>query len=184
MGPTAAAPSSGRLAIALLAGALVAVALGTYGQVHEPTGQPLVTFGFSSMIGMKATFTSLVAIGALVQLGLALRMYGRIGSGPAPRWVGPTHRTVGIVTVLLSLPVAAHCLWALGLQTFDTRVVAHSLLGCLFYGAFVSKVLGLRLPGVPSGAIPWLGGTVFAIIVALWATSSLWFYTTVEFPGL
>lgn len=181
--PTPPTPTGRRLALVLMAGALVVVALGTFGQVHEPTGRPLLTFGFSSMIGMKATFTSIVAVGAVAQLVLALRMYGRVGAGQAPGWVGPAHRSVGILTVLVSLPVAAHCLWALGLQSGDTRVLVHSLLGCLFYGAFVSKVLGLRLPGVPAAAIPWLGGSVFAIIVALWVTSSLWFYTTVEFPG-
>lgn len=175
-------PSSTRLLLVLPVGGLVAVGLGTYAQVHTPTGQALATFGFSGMINMKVAFTSLVLIGGLTQLVLALWMYGRFATS-APSWVGAAHRVVGLATVLVSLPVAAHCLWSLGFQTFDTRVLAHSLLGCVFYGAFVSKVLGLRLPNVPSAAIPWLGGAVFTVLVAVWATSSLWFYTTVDFPG-
>jgi hypothetical protein len=30
--------------------------------------------------------------------------------------------------------------------------------------------------------LPLAGGTVFALLVALWLTSSLWFFDTVGFP--
>ena len=42
-----------RLAIGLLAGAGVAVALGVYGSVHDPTGRSLVTLFFSATINLK-----------------------------------------------------------------------------------------------------------------------------------
>jgi hypothetical protein len=178
------AATSSRLALVLLAGGLVALTLGVVGRVHTPTGTPLLTFGFSSPIAMKATLTSVAALLAVVQVTLALRMYGRFGAGPAPRWVGPAHRVVGASVLLVTLPVAAHCLWALGFQSYDTRVLVHSLLGCALYGAYVAKVLAVEVPGVPSRALPWLGGTLFAVVSGLWLSASLWYYTNVGFPGL
>ncbi len=56
-------------------------------------------------------------------------------------------------------------------------MLAHSLLGCVFYGVFVTKMLTLRSRHVPSWALPWLGGTLATILLALWLTSSLWFFT-------
>jgi hypothetical protein len=28
-----------------------------------------------------------------------------------------------------------------------------------------------------------MGGTLFAVLTGIWVTSSLWFFTNVEFPG-
>ena len=86
------------------------------------------------------------------------------------------HRTSGVAAVIVSAPVAFHCLWSFGFETYVTRAWVHSLLGCLFYGAFVAKILALKMPRMPSWALPVLGGAVFAAIVGLWLTSSLWFF--------
>ena len=47
-------PSRGRFALALLAGALVALSLGIYGRAHDPTGDSLVTMFFTQTITLKA----------------------------------------------------------------------------------------------------------------------------------
>ena len=94
------------------------------------------------------------------------------------------HRWTGTAAFLVSLPVAYHCLWSLGFQTTSTRVVIHSLLGCAFYGAFTTKMLALRIDGLPSRALPVIGGGLFALLTGLWLTSALWFFTTVGFPGV
>ena len=65
----------------------------------------------------------------------------------------------------------------------NVRILAHSLLGCFFYGAFAAKVLIVRNRSLPGWALPWVGGLVFTTVVALWLTSSFWFFTNVEFPG-
>ena len=57
-------------------------------------------------------------------------------------------------------------------------VLAHSLLGCLFFGAFTTKMLALRLRSVPGWALPLLGGLLFSALAGLWLTSALWFFTT------
>lgn len=60
--------------------------------------------------------------------------------GGASAWVPAAHRRLGTVAFLLTLPVAYHCLWALGFCDTDTPVLAHSIRGCAFYGAFVTKM--------------------------------------------
>jgi hypothetical protein len=179
----AGSPPRARILVPLVAGAAVAVALGAYGSQHTPTGRAITTFGFSGLLNAKAWLTTGAAALALFQLGSALRLYGRLGSGPAPSWVSSAHRVSGALAVALTVPVAYHCLWALGFSTFDARTLVHSLLGCVFYGAFVAKMLTLRLAGLPGWALPVFGGLVFASLMGLWLSASLWFFRTVGFPA-
>ena len=163
----------------LLVGAAVSLTLGVYGNVHNPTGRAITTLGFSDVLHMKAWLTTVVAVLAVVQLLSALRIFGHLGSGRTPHWVNLLHRTSGTVAVVVSAPVAFSCLWSLGFQTLNTRTTVHSLLGCLFYGAFVAKLLALKMPRMPRWALPVLGGLVFSVIVGLWLTSALWFFRNV-----
>ena len=94
-----------------------------------------------------------------------------------PDWVGPVHRWSGTIAFVVSLPVAFHCLWALGFESGDARVLVHSVAGCVFYGAYAAKMLGLRTRSAPRWALPVLGGCVFTLIVVLWLTSALWLFT-------
>jgi len=168
-------------AAAVAAGASVSVALGVYGARHQPTGEAIFTLGFGSMIAMKVWLALVVGALALVQLVSALWIYGRLGR-PAGRAVTRTHRLSGTTAILVSLPVAYHCLWSLGFQTYDTRVLAHSLFGCVFYGAFVTKILALRTRNSPGWLLPLAGGLVFSAIVIVVLTSSIWFLGTTGLP--
>jgi hypothetical protein len=158
-------------------GSLVAVGLGAYGRLHEPTFVALNVAGFSSGTAAKAWLATAAFLLALVQLGSALLMYGRIPRVTAPSWTGALHRWSGRVAVLVTVPVAVHCLYALGFQYGEPRVLVHSLCGCLFYGAFTAKMLVLTRPGTPRWSLPVLGGLVFTLLVALWLTSSVWYFT-------
>ena len=166
--------SAGYAFVALLAGAAVAVALGVYGREHTPTGEAIVTFGFGGLASMKVWLSVIVAVLGAVQLTTALWMYGYLGLS-APNGVGVVHRSSGALAVLVSLPVAYHCLWSLGFQSGSFRVLAHSVLGCTFYGAFVTKMLIVRDDSAPARALPIAGGVLFAVLVLLWYTSALWF---------
>lgn len=168
--------------VPLLVGCAVSLALGVYGNVHTPTGETIYTFGFSGMINMKVWLTTVAALLGIFQLLSALRLYGRIGSGAAPRWLGRAHRTSGLVAVVVSAPVAFQCLWAFGFDTFNTRTLIHSVLGCAFYGAFVAKMLTLRMRRLPGWALPVFGGLTFAFLIAIWFTSAFWFFRNVGFP--
>ena len=172
-----------RVLIPLLAGAAVAVTLGMYGRLHQATGESVYTGPFSSVFAMKSWLATVVAVLAIWQAISALWMYGRLGHRAAPAWVRQVHRVTGAVTFLVSVPVAYSCLWALGFQDYSPRVLIHSLLGCLLYGIFVTKMLALRLPGVPDRFIPVAGGLLFTTVIALWFTSSWWYFTNVGFPA-
>jgi hypothetical protein len=176
--------SAGPLTAAFLLGAAVAIGLGVYGRLHDPTFTPLFTLGFSGMLQMKAWLSTAVVVFAVVQLLSALWMWGRLpGAGDAPGWITPLHRWSGTIAFVVSLPVAFHCLWALGFEYGDVRVLVHSIAGCLFYGAFATKMLGLRLHALPRWALPVLGGLLFTLIIVLWLTSALWLFTRPGVPA-
>src|SRR3954449_8538317 len=145
---SAARPASPRLIVAILAGAAVALALGVYGHVHDPSQKLVFTLFFTSTISMKVWFATVAVAFALVQVGTAVWLYGKLPWKPAS-WTGDVHRVSGRLAFLFSLPVAYHCLWSLGFQDTDARVLVHSLFGCLVYGAFAAKVLIVRSPKLP-----------------------------------
>lgn len=168
----------GPVLIALAIGSLVSVAIGVYGGLHDPTGQAFNLAGFSSGLHAKAWLTSAVFALAIVQVISALAMWGKLpGTKGGGKVSGVLHRWSGRLAVVVSLPVAAHCLYALGFQGFDTRVLVHSLLGCFFYGIFVCKMLVLTRDDGPGWLLPVVGGAVFTGLTGLWLTSSLWFFT-------
>lgn len=169
-----------------MAGALVAVALGVYGNVHDPTGQKLFTLVFTATLNMKAWLATIAILLAVFQLLSALRIYGKV-SWPAtvPSWFGDAHRLSGTLAFFVSLPVAYHCLWSLGFRsdTSDMRTYVHSIAGCFFYGAFATKIVAVRSHRMPGWALPVIGGSVFASLVIVWLTSSLWFFDNAGFPS-
>lgn len=183
--PAARTRRVGPLLAAAAIGAAMSITLGVYGRVHTPTGDPIVTFGFPAVLPMKAWFASIAFALALGQGTTAAWMWGKLpGAGSAPPWAAPLHRWLGTLAFLFTLPVAYHCLWSLGFQTSSPRVIAHSLFGTLFYGAFTTKLLVLRAHGLPGWALPIVGGTLVTLLVGLWLTSSLWFFITVGYPGV
>ncbi|TMR19926.1 hypothetical protein ETD86_19470 [Nonomuraea turkmeniaca] len=169
-------PSSLLLLLPLAWGALVAVTIGVYGGMHQPTGHAVSIAGFSGPMPMKAWMTTGALVLALIQIFSALVMWGRIPLN-MPR-IDVLHRWSGRLAFLLTLPVAFHCLYALGSRYDSPRVMIHSIVGCFFYGIFTTKMLALPRRGIPSWAFAVLGGLAFTALVVLWLTSSLWFLTT------
>jgi hypothetical protein len=86
-------------------------------------------------------------------------MYGKISIFGGAPWLGTVHRWSGRLAFIASIPVALHCLYALGFGDYNTRVLVHSLLGCFFF----------------------FGGLVFTALSGLFVTSALWFFTTSGF---
>ena len=171
------------LTLALLLGAGVALTIGVYARLHQPAGRPLFLLGFSGMLQLKTWLSTAALLLVVVQLTTALWMWGRLpGVGSAPRRLPQLHRWSGSVAFVLTLPVALHCVWSLGLVTTTPRVLVHGLVGCCFYGAYAAKMLGLRLRGLPGWALPVLGGTLFSAFVLVWLTSALWFFTRSGVP--
>jgi hypothetical protein len=149
-----------------------------YGRAHTPTGYAVGLAGFSGAQAMKSWLTTGTLLLAIVQIVSALVMYGKIRGVQGPSWIGALHRWSGRAAFLLSVPIAFHCLYALGAQFDVPRVLIHSLLGTFFYGVFVAKMLSLTKKNLPGWVLPVLGGLAFTALTGLWLTSSFWFFTT------
>jgi hypothetical protein len=170
-------PSGTKIApvvVAFAIGTAVSIGLGVYGRLHSPTGYAVNISGFSSGPAAKAALASIVMVLAIVQTVTAMAIYGRIPLRGA--WLNPVHRWSGRLAILISVPVAVHCLYALGFQAYDGRVIAHSIFGCFLYGAFVFKMLILTRDDSPGWALPLAGGLVLSGLTALWITAVLYFF--------
>jgi hypothetical protein len=176
-------PVATRLILAALLGAAVALTLGIYSNVHDPANDLGITLGFTNTITMKVWLATLALAFAALQALSALWMYGRLPLSSPPQWIGTAHRISGRLAFLVSLPVAYHCLYQLGFQHSNARVLAHSVLGCLFYGAFASKIVIVRSHKLPAAALPIAGGLTFALLVCVWLTSGLWYIDKSGFPS-
>ena len=145
----------------------------------------------TSLFGQSAADTfelkSWLATGVLAfaafQLYSALWIYGRL-PWRKPRWIGPVHRVTGYATIVLSLPIAYHCLLAYGFRDFDRRTLVHSIAGCFFYGAFAAKLIVVRSKRLPGWALPVAGGTLVTLVVVLWYSAALWYFNNFDSPGL
>ncbi|WP_051829751.1 DUF6529 family protein [Streptomyces pyridomyceticus] len=157
-----------------------------YGRAHTPDyASSLFGRRFDDANLLKAQLgTALLGL-ALVQLLLALWMYGRLpGLRAAPRPVRTGHRLVGLGAFLLSLPIAYHCINAYGVQLTDSRIALHSFSGCFLYGAFVTKVIVVRHHRLPGWALPVAGGALIVLIALLWYSAALWRLNGHHVPGL
>jgi hypothetical protein len=175
--PVQPATSARLLVVPALVGSLVALTLGIYGRLHSPTGVAVDVVGFSSPATVKAWLASTAVAFALVQLGSSLVMYGKVPGITAPSWIGGLHKWSGRIAFIFTVPVAVHCLYALGFQSFNTRVLLHSIAGCLFFGAFTVKMLALTRRGMPDWVLPVVGGLVFTLLIVLWFSSAFWFFS-------
>jgi hypothetical protein len=175
--PQSTSSGAARLVIPSLIGALVALTLGIYGHIHHPTGIAVNLAGFSGPQSAKSWLATGAIIAAVIQVISALVMYGKIKI-QAPSWIGGLHRWSGRIAFLLAVPVAVHCLYALGFQSYSTRVLIHSLLGCAFFGAFTVKMLVLPKKDMPGWLLPTLGGLAFTALTGVWLTSAFWFFST------
>src|SRR5436309_15520327 len=104
--PAEPARTSHRLIAALLLGAAVALALGVYGNVHDPSQKLVFTLFFSSTIAMKVWFATVALAFAVIQLTSALWMYGKLPVPSPPAGLAGVHRISGRLALIFSLPVA------------------------------------------------------------------------------
>lgn len=137
---------------------------------------PFFHLFFSDTLHMKAWLATGAITLALFQVLSAARLFELFQWAPSGRFWGRMHRISGYLAILLTLPVAYHCIFLLGFDTTSPRVAIHSVLGSAFYGAFLVKVILVRSGGLPGWALPVAGGLLFAILVGLWLTSSLYFF--------
>jgi len=166
------------LVLPLVLFAFVALTVGFVARktVRQPYETPFSHLFFSDTLHMKAWLITAALLLALGQLLTASRIYGVLRFPPKGRFYNLVHRWSGRIAVLLTLPVAYHCIFLLGFGTDDTRVTIHSLLGSCLYGAFLAKVFVVRSNGFPGWALPLGGGALFSVLLGLWLTSAFWFF--------
>ncbi len=162
------------LAVPLLAFALFSLTAGLLAR-HQPRSKGYFRLFFSDPVHLKAGFASAAVALACFQLFSAAWIFRKL-PWARPRWIGRAHRWSGRLALLCTLPVAYHCIFKLGFQRPDGRVLAHSLLGCAVYGAFAAKVTIVRLHRFAAPVLPLAGGLLFAVLVGVWYTSSVWLY--------
>jgi hypothetical protein len=163
----------------LLAFALVSLLAGFLAKAYADTGASgYFDLFFTDTIHMKAWLASAAAALGLFQLFTAAWIFRKL-PWPKPAWVNPAHRWSGRLAFVATLPVAYHCIFKLGFESGSDRVLWHSLLGSAFFGAFAAKVTIVRLKRFPTPVLPVAGGLLFAVLVAVWYTSALWFFRLV-----
>jgi Family of unknown function (DUF6529) len=180
--PRAGSSRSRALLVVLLA---LGVALGVFAWARAITPDYTARlFGQSASdtFPLKSWMASGVAALALFQLFSALWIYGELGPARRPRWLGTAHRLSGAAAILISLPIARHCLLAYGFRSLDARTLIHSAAGCFFYGAVAAKLTAVRSRRLPGIALPIAGGTLVTLVAALWYTSALWYFNGFELP--
>lgn len=174
MAEAAATRSYRWLAAPLLAFALFSLTAGLLAK-HDPRSKGYFQLFFSDPIHLKAGFATAAAVLACFQLFTAAWIFRKL-PWDKPPWVNPVHRFSGVLALVFTLPVAYHCIFKLGFQDPGTRVLAHSLLGCAFYGAYAAKVTIVRLHRFPRPVLPIAGGLLFAILIGVWYSSAFWLY--------
>ncbi|MFI6122657.1 DUF6529 family protein [Streptomyces sp. NPDC051064] len=138
----------------------------------------------TAAVDLKARLSTALLGLTLIQLGLALWMYGRVpGARSAPRSVPLGHRVLGFLIFLFSLPIAYHCLVTYGIETTSPRVTIHSFAGCALYGAFVAKVIAVRSRRLPGWLLPAMGALLVLGVALLWYTAALWALNGDSAPG-
>jgi len=174
---------------AFAVGAVVALLVGVFGKVHDPTLSGTTTLGFKTVIDMKVVITTVIGVLVVLQIIGALWIYGKLGIR-VPSWLGTVHRIIGTTALLLSIFVAYHCLWALGLESgtlkdgakVGTRTVVHGVLGCAVFGAVVVKVVAVRSRRAPGWFLPVAGGLLFALLIVVVLTSAGWYINAKGWP--
>jgi len=167
------------LAVPLLVFALIALTVGLVARrtVREPYATPFFHPFFRDTLSMKAWLVTAAVVLACGQLLTAARIYALLRFPPRGRFYHAVHRWSGRAAILLTLPVAYHCIFLLGFGIHNLRVLIHSLLGSALYGAVVAKVLIVRSTRFAPWVLPVAGGLLFSILLGLWLTSAFWLFT-------
>ena len=167
----------------LVAAAIVTAALAVFGVEHTPD-YSFSLFGTGvGAISLKSKVATAVLGLALVQLLLALWMYGRLpATGVAPQ---PVRRTTGCSDRLFLSPA--------GRSALHVRVRGADHMPAQGDGALVGWVLLLRCvrcqgptgteSPAPAGSSGCSGGGLITIVGVLWYSSALWFFDDYHLPG-
>jgi Family of unknown function (DUF6529) len=172
-------PNSAWLAVPLVVFALIMLTVAVVARqtVREAYTTPFFHPFFTDTLHMKTWLVTAAVALACGQLLTAARIYELLRFPTKGRFYHSVHRWSGRAAILLTLPAAYHCIFLLGFGTDSPRILIHSLLGSALYGSVVAKVLIVRSTRFAPWVLPVAGGLLFSILLGLWLTSALWFFT-------
>src|SRR2546428_5547613 len=125
------------LAIPLVVFALITLTVGLVARqtVRAPYSTPFFHLFFRDVLQMKAWLVTAAVVLACGQLLTAARIYEVLRFPPKGRFYHGVHRWSGRAAIVLTLPVAYHCIFLLGFGANSPRGLIHSLLWAALYGA-------------------------------------------------
>jgi hypothetical protein len=171
------------LFIPLLAGLVVAETLGLLARelVVSPGAYPGPWYRlfFQDTLHLKVWLATAALGLAVTQLFTAAWIFRKL-PWRRPRGINLVHRWTGRAAFIVTIPVAYHCIFKLGFQSYDRRLVIHSFFGVAFYGAFTAKVLIVRMHRFPGWLLPLAGSLLFVTLLGAWYESAFWFFRTVD----
>lgn len=163
------------LALALLVLAIVAMTIGLVARAMREPYQAADLHAFvSDPFRTRVCLSTVAVLLAMGQLLSASRIRQVLRLPPEGRLSGLVRRRSGRAAVLVTLPVAYHCIFLLGFGIYEGRTYAYSLLGSLVYGTVLGKVFLVRSSGFRGWALPVAWGALFSILLGLWFLSSFW----------
>jgi hypothetical protein len=167
------------LAAPLLVGAVVSLTLGVLARSVAALRPPAPTYHlfFSDVLHFKVWLSTAALALGLGQVVTASRIYGVLRAHRQGRVYQVVHRWSGWLAIGLTLPVAYHCLFLLGVHAIDARILTHAALGCFFYGVFAGKLILVHGRRYPGWALPIAGSLLFTALLGLWLASALWFFS-------
>src|SRR5262245_49860587 len=106
--------------------AIIALTVGLVatGTVPEPYATPFFHLFFRGVLQMKAWLATAALVLACGQLLTAARIYELLRFPPKGRLYHALHRWSGRMAILLTLPVAYHCIFMLGFSAKGPRTLA------------------------------------------------------------
>jgi len=115
----------GWLALPLVVFALITLTVGLVagGKVREPYATPFFHLFFRDVLQMKAWLVTAAVVLACGQLLTAARIYEVLRFPPKGRFYHGVHRWSGRAAIVLTLPVAYHCIFLLGFGANSPRVL-------------------------------------------------------------
>ena len=132
----------------------------------------------TDVLPMKAWLATVTLALAASQLLTAARIYEWLRFLPKGRLYNAIHRWSGRVAILLTLPIAYHCVFVFGGGSREPRVLVHTILGSTLYVVVAAKVFIVRSSRFPQWVLPAAGAVLFSVLLGLWLTSAFWYFTT------
>ena len=126
----------------------------------------------NNLLFWKVVAATIVFALAGVQVFLAARLW-KASSVPAisEETASTAHRWIGRLTLVLGVGVAISCIAGPAGPTSPTRVILHSVFGTAVLLVIAAKFTILRILQKGYNLLPFVGGALFVIFGALWATS-------------